>query len=85
MSGPQEPAQLVVAAVRPARWDAFERALLRGLEERRPGEEQRAFARFSFGETDVDGPDFAVVVEEDESKWHSGSATKPSKRGAQDA
>lgn len=86
MGGPQIVAQLVAAAIRPARWYPFERSLLSGFDEGGPGEDQETVPALRVGMADVDGPDFAVVVEEDETKWHRrGSAMEPSERGSQDA
>jgi hypothetical protein len=86
VSGLQKPTQLVAAAIRPARGNARELALFCRIYKSGTGKEHSARRPRRSGQTDVDGPDFTLTTQKDETECHRrGSIAEPSRLGAQDA
>ncbi len=86
MSGLQKATQLVAGAVWPARGNGRELALFRRVYKSGTGKDHRAWRPSRSRKTDVDGPDFTLMTQKNETECHRrGSIAEPNKLGAQDA
>ena len=68
---PEQSAELLVRTLGPALRDGIERPLLRGVEEARSAEHERAVAGRA-RLPDVDRPYHAALIEKHEPEWHPG-------------